>query len=69
MSMPIHFQPVGTIHTPYTALNTPLHPPAQAEGEFWITLNAAYAAGLDRLAEFRYIYVLFYADKVAVQDI
>jgi len=62
--MSIVFQPIGTIHTPFTFLHTPEQPDPEAAGEFWITVDREYAAGLERLSSYRYIYVLYHLDQV-----
>ena len=50
---------IGTIHTPYKNF-APYQPRENDEGEFIIEVEPAYEAGLDRLEEFRYVYVLYY---------
>ena len=50
---------IGTIHTPYRFF-APYQPRENDEGEFIIEVEPAYEAGLKRLEEFRYIYVLYY---------
>ena len=62
--MDITFQSIGTIHTPYFALNTPHQPIPDAPGDFWITLNPDYASALKTLNTFNYIYVLYQLDQV-----
>ena len=59
----ITFQAIGTIHTPYFALNTPHQPIPDAPGDFWITLNPEYTGALETLSTFNYIYVLYYLDQ------
>ncbi|HUX47317.1 MAG TPA: tRNA (N6-threonylcarbamoyladenosine(37)-N6)-methyltransferase TrmO [Desulfosporosinus sp.] len=58
------FQSIGTIHTPYLAINTPHQPIADAPGDFWITLNPEYTSALKTLNTFNYIYVLYHLDQV-----
>ena len=60
----IHFERIGMIHTPYTSMSAPEQSQRDAPGEFWISLNPEYAAGLDRLEKFRYIYLLYFLDQV-----
>ena len=50
---------IGTIHTPYKNF-APYQPQENDEGEFIIEVNPDYETGLNRLEEFRYIYVLYY---------
>ncbi|AGA68568.1 putative methyltransferase, YaeB/AF_0241 family [Desulfitobacterium dichloroeliminans LMG P-21439] len=70
MDMKIEFQAIGTIHTPYLpSLPIPNQPHRDAPGEFWISLNPEHTDGLDSLASFRYITVLFYLDKVSEQSL
>lgn len=63
--MNIQFHSIGTIYTPYISQHTPYQPLPHASGEFWITLNPEYAAGLDQLAKYRYLYVFSYMHKTA----
>ena len=53
---------IGTIHTPYKNF-APYQPREGDEGEFIIEVDPAYQEGLNRLEEFRYIYVLYYLHK------
>jgi putative methyltransferase, YaeB/AF_0241 family len=62
--MDITFQSIGTIHTPYLAINTPHQPIADAPGDFWLTLNPEYTSALKTLNTFNYIYVLYHLDQV-----
>jgi len=62
--MNITFQSIGTIHTPYLAINTPHQPIADAPGDFWITLNPEYTSALKTVNTFNYIYVLYHLDQV-----
>jgi len=50
---------IGTIHTPYKNF-APYQPRENDEGEFIIEVDPDYETGLNRLEEFRYIYVLYY---------
>jgi len=59
VSRDFNLRKIGTIHTPYRSV-APYQPRENDEGEFVIEVEPAYAAGLDRLEEFRYIYVLYY---------
>jgi tRNA-Thr(GGU) m(6)t(6)A37 methyltransferase TsaA len=60
----IEFKPVGRIRTPYTT-TAPYQPVESVDAAFWIELDHAYVDGLDRLQEFRYIYVIYHAHRVA----
>ena len=51
---------IGVIRTPYTD-NAPYQPVDEDNGDFRIVIDPKYTDGLDKLAEFRYIYVLYYA--------
>lgn len=62
-SAKVELKPIGIIHTPYTT-NAPYQPVADDAGDFRIELDPVYQAGLDRLAAFRYIYVLYYVHRV-----
>ena len=53
---------IGTIHTPYKNF-APYQPQEHDEGEFIIEVDPAYEAGLNRLEEFSYIYVLYYLHR------
>lgn len=61
--MSITFQSIGTIHTPYFALNAPQQPIPNAPGDFWITLDPDYASALETLHTFNYIYVLYHLNE------
>jgi tRNA-Thr(GGU) m(6)t(6)A37 methyltransferase TsaA len=58
----IELHSVGIIHTPYTD-NAPRQPQPDAEGEFKIVVDERWEDGLYRLADFRYICVLFYLHR------
>ncbi|MBN2048638.1 MAG: tRNA (N6-threonylcarbamoyladenosine(37)-N6)-methyltransferase TrmO [Anaerolineaceae bacterium] len=53
------FEYIGQIHTPYTD-KVPYQPVEDDAQSFWIELNPQYQAGLDQLATFKYIYVIFH---------
>ena len=59
----INFKPIGKIFTPYTD-SAPYQPISNDTGEFRIMLNFEYAQGLEQLGKFRYIYVLYYLDRL-----
>jgi tRNA-Thr(GGU) m(6)t(6)A37 methyltransferase TsaA len=58
----IELHSVGIIHTPYTD-NVPRQPQPDTEGEFKIVVDDRWEDGLYRLADFRYICVLFYLHR------
>lgn len=62
--MSITFESIGTIHTPYFALNAPHQPIPNAPGDFWITLHSDYTSALETLHTFKYIYVLYHLNEV-----
>lgn len=59
----IHFSPIGVIHTPYIE-DAPFQHYEEAEGLFFIELFKEYKQGLYLLDRFRYIYILFYMDRL-----
>ena len=56
-------KPIGVIRTPYSD-SAPFQPVEDAKGEFRIILEPQYAPALRGLSRFRYIYVLYYMDRV-----
>lgn len=54
---------IGTIRTPYTD-EAPYQPVETDAGDFRIVLSPQYASGLHELASFRYIYVIYYLDRM-----
>ena len=54
---------IGIIRTPYTE-SAPYQPVEEDEGDFRIILDPKYTDGLSKLEGFRYIYVLYYIDRV-----
>ncbi len=54
-----NFKQIGVIHTPYTN-NAPYQPIENDEGEFFIMLNSDYLDGLKKLAQFHYVYIIYY---------
>jgi tRNA (adenine37-N6)-methyltransferase len=59
------FEPkqIGVIRTPYTD-NAPYQPVEEDDGDFRIVVEPQYTDGLYELAKFRYIYVIYYIDRV-----
>ena len=64
MNQCFEFRQIGVIRTPYVD-TAPYQPVTNDEGEFRIVLRRKYAEGLADLATFRYIYVLFFVDRLA----
>ena len=54
---------IGIIRTPYID-SAPYQPVDEDEGDFFVLVNAEYAKGLSDLARFRYIYVVYYIDRL-----
>ncbi len=59
----INFVPIGIIHTPYKE-SAPYQPIENDKGKFYIELNPVYKDGLYELNKFRYIYVIYYLDRL-----
>jgi tRNA-Thr(GGU) m(6)t(6)A37 methyltransferase TsaA len=57
------FKQIGLIKTPYTD-NAPYQPVDEDKGEFRIIVGTEYARGLLNLDSFRYIYVIYYIDRL-----
>ncbi|MBN2073885.1 MAG: tRNA (N6-threonylcarbamoyladenosine(37)-N6)-methyltransferase TrmO [Actinobacteria bacterium] len=57
------FTQIGVIKTPYID-NAPYQPVQEDEGDFHIDIYPQYVNGLLALNEFRYIYVIYYIDRV-----
>ncbi len=55
---------IGYIKTPYEK-SAPYQAITQASGEFVIILDQRYAAGLYQLDTFKYLYVIYFLDKLA----
>jgi tRNA (adenine37-N6)-methyltransferase len=54
---------IGIIRSPYTE-SAPYQPVNEDEGDFRIIIDPQHAKGLQRLESFRYIYVLYYIDRI-----
>ncbi len=54
---------IGTIRTPYKD-NAPYQPVDGDRGEFKLVLEPAFTGGLERLSDFKYIYVLYYMHRL-----
>jgi tRNA-Thr(GGU) m(6)t(6)A37 methyltransferase TsaA len=57
------FKQIGLIKTPYTS-NAPYQPVDEDKGEFKIVVDTKYTRGLLDLESFRYIYVIYYIDRL-----
>jgi len=57
------FRQIGVISTPYKD-NAPYQPVSEDEGDFYITVYPGYVDGLSGLTKFRYIYVLYYINRI-----
>lgn len=58
------FKSIGVIRTPYVD-SAPYQPVTNDLGEFRLVLRRRYAKGLADLETFRYIYVLYFVDRLA----
>jgi len=58
-----NLKPIGVIRTPYID-NAPYQPINEDKGEFRIVLDTKYTEGLLNLDSFRYIYVVYYIDRL-----
>ncbi len=56
------FKTIGKIRTPYKD-QAPYQPVEEDEGNFYIELKEEYTEGLLKLERFKYIYVIYYADR------
>jgi tRNA-Thr(GGU) m(6)t(6)A37 methyltransferase TsaA len=61
--MDINFKSIGVIETPYLDY-APYQPVADDKGEFRIVVNPEYEKGLSALERFKYIYVLYFINKL-----
>ena len=57
------FKQIGIIRTPYLD-NSPYQPVDDDKGEFRIVLDDKYTDGLLKLRSFRYIYLIYFIDRV-----
>ena len=63
MKQCFEFKKIGVIRTPYID-NAPYQPITDDKGEFRIVLRREYTRGLADLKTFRYIYVLYFIDRL-----
>jgi len=61
--MVLEFKKIGVIKTPYIN-NAPYQPVDEDKGDFRIVLEQRYTDGLFKLGSFRYIYVIYYIDRL-----
>ena len=54
---------IGVIHTPYTD-KAPHQSHIDIDGEFILVLNSKYTSGLLFLERFKYLYVIYYLDRI-----
>ena len=59
----IKLKEIGVIRTPYID-KAPYQPVDEDEGEFRIVVDVQYADGLSDLASFRYMYAIYYIDRL-----
>ena len=59
----LRFKQIGVIRTPYID-SAPYQPLDKDKGEFRIVFDAKYTEGLLGLGSFRYIYVIYYIDRL-----
>ena len=64
MKRSIKFHQIGIIRTPYVD-TAPYQPVTNDEGDFRIVIHPEYTEGLADLETFRYIYVLYFIDRLA----
>jgi tRNA-Thr(GGU) m(6)t(6)A37 methyltransferase TsaA len=61
--MNLSLKPIGIIRTPYKKY-APYQPVETDKEDFFVDLEEAYAEGRAALEKFRYIYLLYYMDRV-----
>jgi tRNA-Thr(GGU) m(6)t(6)A37 methyltransferase TsaA len=62
-SISFKFKQIGIIRTPYID-HAPYQPVDEDRGDFRIVLNAEYKKGLFKLKSFRYVYAIYYVDRL-----
>jgi tRNA-Thr(GGU) m(6)t(6)A37 methyltransferase TsaA len=59
--MPIIYQPIGIIHTPFKSLEgMPIQPAGAGDASGWIELDAQYQDALQDLEGFSHLYLLYH---------
>ena len=61
--MTFELTPIGTIHTPYGKY-APYQPVETEEEDFFVDVAEDFAEGLAALDKFRYIYLLYFMDRI-----
>jgi len=61
--MNFKFKQIGIIRTPYID-NAPYQPVDEDKEDFRIVINPEYEKGISGLESFRYIYVIYYVDRL-----
>ncbi len=64
--MTFELTPIGTIRTPYGKY-APYQPVETEEEDFFVDVKEEYAEGLSALEKFRYIYLLYFMDRIKKQ--
>jgi tRNA-Thr(GGU) m(6)t(6)A37 methyltransferase TsaA len=59
----INFESIGIIRTPYIDV-APHQPVINSNDEFFVELQEEYVSGLINLDEFKFIYLIFYLDRI-----
>ncbi len=62
-ALTFNLKQIGLIRTPYTD-NAPYQPVDEDKGDFRIVVDSQYVRGLYKLAKFRYIYVIYFIDRI-----
>ncbi|HEW91530.1 MAG TPA: tRNA (N6-threonylcarbamoyladenosine(37)-N6)-methyltransferase TrmO [Thermotogaceae bacterium] len=64
METVFEIKPIGIIRTPYVS-SAPYQPVENAnEGDFYLVVNPEYANGLYKLESFKYIYVIYFLNRI-----
>jgi len=63
-ALSFNLKQIGLIRSPYTN-NAPYQPVDEDTGDFRIIVDPQYAGGLYKLAKFRYIYVIYFIDRIS----
>lgn len=59
----LQLKQIGVIRSPYVD-RAPYQPVDEAEGGFFVLLDGEYAEGLRGLSSFRYMYLIYYIDRL-----
>jgi len=63
MSTEFQIRRIGVIRTPYID-NAPYQPVSEDKGDFRVVVDEEYAKGLSDLEKFRYMYIIYYIDRL-----